>query len=66
MDAKQTLLNPDRIKACNDLAHWFKDVLVDNGFFRNCLNCEFWNKEKDECKKFKVRPPTEIIVTGCK
>jgi hypothetical protein len=65
MNAKKTLLNPDRVKAINDVAHWLTEILVDNGFFRSCLNCSEWNKDLDLCFKFKVKPPTKVIVTGC-
>jgi len=65
MNAKKTLLNPDRIKAISDLSYCFVEMLVDHGFFRSCLNCSEWNKKEDKCNKFKCLPPPEVIVTGC-
>lgn len=41
------------------------DHLIDMGLFRNCLNCGEWNEKTEICKKYNLRPPVTIIVTGC-
>jgi hypothetical protein len=33
--------------------------------FQNCLNCKNWDFPKDECGKFKAKPPTEILIYSC-
>jgi hypothetical protein len=33
--------------------------------YRNCLNCSKWDFEKDQCKLYNAKPPTEIIVYSC-
>lgn len=33
--------------------------------YQNCLNCKFWDINKDLCGKYNSRPPTEIIVYSC-
>lgn len=38
---------------------------IDNFIWQNCPNCEHWNKDKEECKQWNVRPPASIIVVGC-
>jgi uncharacterized protein YlaI len=36
----------------------------------NCFECDHWieegtEKTKQTCGKFKMRPPTKVIVSGC-
>lgn len=33
--------------------------------YRNCLNCQEWNEDKEECKRFNARPPAAVIVYSC-
>lgn len=33
--------------------------------YRNCLNCIHWEEGNDQCGKFKLKPPAEIIVYSC-
>jgi hypothetical protein len=33
--------------------------------YQNCLNCTQWDFGKDECGKYKSKPPTEVIVYSC-
>lgn len=50
-----------------------KDIgerLADDGYFKNCYNCEHWiegppDNRQQICGMFKKRPPTHIIVSGC-
>lgn len=42
------------------------DWLDDAGLFRNCLTCAHWIEDENPmCGKYKMRPPTKIIVSGC-
>jgi hypothetical protein len=41
------------------------EYLMDNGYFRNCLNCKEWNEVSELCTKYLQRPPAKVIVTGC-
>lgn len=33
--------------------------------FRNCLNCEFFDENKEYCKRYDAKPPSRIICYGC-
>jgi hypothetical protein len=40
------------------------------GMFKSCLNCEHWiegppNNLQQVCGKYRMRPPTKIIICGC-
>lgn len=52
--------------------HYTKEFLALLGvvgkrsdIFQTCVSCEHWNHEKDECKKFNIKPPASVIVDGC-
>lgn len=34
--------------------------------YRSCLNCEYFNEEKEICKQYNQRPPARIIAYACK
>ena len=38
---------------------------VDNFLWQTCINCENWDKDKELCEKWGVRPPAKVIVNGC-
>lgn len=38
---------------------------IENGKWRCCLNCMYWDKDKAGCSKFKATPPPHIVVHGC-
>lgn len=59
------LNNSNRRAALSTLAEIFVDKMMQIGLFQTCLNCEFWNKEKETCEKFNMRPPAKVIVVGC-
>lgn len=54
-----------REKLLNELGISFVELMVREGWFRSCLNCEFWQDKEEVCRKWKVRPPAKVIVTGC-
>lgn len=39
--------------------------LIASGQFPTCTGCEFWNRNKEVCEKYNMKPPAEVIVTGC-
>jgi hypothetical protein len=45
------------------------ETLLDAGIFRNCLNCEHWqrgiNNLPEGCSLARALPPPEVIVVGC-
>ena len=54
-----------RVGDIQTLAALIFEKLESEGFLDNCLNCMYWNNEKDLCNKFKERPPARVIVNGC-
>lgn len=32
---------------------------------RNCLKCVWWDTPGDMCEKYKQKPPTNVLVSGC-
>lgn len=49
-------------------------ALIDIGFWKCCLNCEFWSNNSAErkdgpavliCHKWSAPPPPDFIVLGC-
>ena len=40
-------------------------LIANSRAYQNCLNCQHWSNERDLCKKFNAKPPTEIIVYSC-
>ncbi len=53
------------MKSQSKLTNELIDLLIDHGYFRNCLNCKCWNEINDMCAQFNCRPPTKVIVSGC-
>jgi len=49
----------------NYLKNNIQSVLRMGFIYRNCLNCIEWDEGKEECKRFKSRPPATIIVYSC-
>ena len=41
-----------------------KDML-NLGVFQSCWNCENFDRVKDSCDTFAMKPPTEVIVYSC-
>jgi hypothetical protein len=39
--------------------------ITRSDIFQNCLNCMNWDYPNDQCKKYQVKPPAEIIVNSC-
>lgn len=59
----------------------YQKALLRSGFWRSCLNCGLWNDPKtpeqtrsgsadpiypEGCLKFRMMPPVNIIVHGCR
>lgn len=44
----------------------FQSRMITSRHWQSCLNCEYFGQEKDECTLFKARPPSHVIVNGCK
>jgi len=38
---------------------------VDNFLWQCCLNCDQWEKDKELCQKWNMKPPAKIIILGC-
>jgi hypothetical protein len=60
----------DRKGQLSKLAHSLMDWLDDAGYHRTCLTCESWiegptDNRQQLCGKYKMRPPTKIIISGC-
>ena len=56
----------DRKAQLAKLAHSLMDWLDDAGYHRTCLTCFNWiENENPHCGKYKMRPPTKIIISGC-
>lgn len=69
-DAERILTDTCRKDAMTKLALILAGNMDDMGMFRTCLNCEHWiegtpHNIQQICGKYKVRPPTKIIVCGC-
>lgn len=64
-DIEKGKLDIDRMGSLHKLAKAFHDL----GFFRNCLNCDQWQKnyttKEQRCGKFQAMPPPEVLVVGC-
>lgn len=39
--------------------------VIDEGWLRNCTNCEHWIGNTEQCALYKARPPAKVIVVGC-
>lgn len=51
----------------------FQNKIIRSGHWVTCLNCEHFkvhndvgNNKDDICGLFKMRPPSHVIVNGCK
>ena len=42
-----------------------QEQLIRAQDWTTCLNCEYWDKEKEYCTAFSARPPLTVIVVGC-
>ena len=40
-------------------------TITRSNIFQNCLNCMHWEFKNDQCGKYKVKPPTEILIYSC-
>lgn len=50
-----------------DLQSLFNRILYYDEYpFRNCLNCTHFDMKTEICKLANMRPPTKVIVYGCK
>lgn len=49
----------------NELRIKVQDAAVNAHKWMTCLNCIYWNKERQDCDKFHAAPPAHIIVSGC-
>lgn len=56
---KPTMKQPSRRKLLSDLLHG-EHILT------NCVNCDFFDQDKEVCKiAGNERPPAKVIVRGC-
>lgn len=71
-DIELAKMDSDRLHSINK----YTRLLADIGLFKSCINCSHWiegtqegsllkPEQKQLCGKFKMRPPTKIIVNGC-
>ena len=44
----------------------FHEQLIDSEIFRSCLNCTYYQLEKNFCLFYKSNPPPKIIVFSCR
>ena len=61
----EALRMSNRHDLLNVLGLNFTNYLFENGWFSTCLNCHYWQAEKELCGKFNARPPAKIIAFGC-
>lgn len=40
-------------------------ALIANDQWRCCLNCDHWLEGQEECERWAMTPPSEVIVLGC-
>lgn len=64
------LYNKDRVGEVHRLAKELADMLKDQGHFRSCLSCSYWqqnpsNEYQFYCELNKQPPPPRIICNGC-
>jgi hypothetical protein len=69
-DAERILTDTMRKDAMNKLALILAGHMDEMGMFKSCINCEHWiegppNNLQQVCGKYKMRPPTKIIICGC-
>ena len=64
-DAELILTDQVRHEGMKKLGFIFTEFLMEKGLFTTCLNCSYWNKEKEICSYYKQRPPAKVIVIGC-
>lgn len=43
----------------------FQERIIRAQNWTTCLNCEYWDKKKEQCTTFSTKPPLEVIVVGC-
>ena len=41
------------------------DRMMDEGWFRSCLNCQSFDESREWCKHWKAKPPAKVIAIGC-
>lgn len=41
------------------------DRMMDEGWFRTCLNCQSFDEYKEWCMRWKAKPPAKVIAIGC-
>lgn len=39
--------------------------MVERGTYPSCVNCEYFDKDKELCSTYKARPPAMVIATAC-
>jgi len=49
----------------NEVVVAFQKKSISALIWRSCLNCEDWEGQSEQCKKFLARPPAETILHGC-
>lgn len=38
---------------------------LNQQLWSSCLNCEYWDKSKELCSTYAIKPPIQVIVIGC-
>lgn len=51
------------VEVADRLAKQITDGLKDA--IKCCVNCEYFDEEKETCKQFGQRPPARVIAFGC-
>lgn len=39
--------------------------MMHHGILQSCYTCEHFDRDKDICDKFVIRPPAEVIIFSC-
>lgn len=60
-----TIDRKSREATLKSLVQLMVDRMMDEGWFRTCLNCEHFDEPKEWCKVWKAKPPAKVIVIGC-
>lgn len=64
-EIKKLLASSSRDEILDTLARIMFRRMIDEGWFRSCLNCRHWGAGNEICALVGRRPPATVIVSGC-
>jgi hypothetical protein len=59
--------NPERTTPAHEQETRMRsqELIIRLSHWCSCINCDYWLKAEELCDRYKVRPPANVIVTGC-